>query len=206
MDLSRIPFVLKVQSEIMNYLFGSSKVKNNPTVKQFISHLNARGSPIIQNTKDHDEPFEVQLDKIKFVNELIKTSVTNNLQMYGLLESIVYATLIYFTTIDDTVKDYAKADTTEPNLNVQANSKDINFDSSNTTSSSKPLLISNISKLFDSNDWMQKFLDSAKDLLANDKFIKQVQNITPHEEIGSQRMIKRIEQFWNEDDTPNNSA
>jgi len=124
--------------------------------------------------------------------------------MHGLFESIVYATLIYFTSItDDTVKNYAKTDTTEPNLDVQTNLKDINCDTFNTTSSSKPLLISNISKLFDSNDWMQKFLDSAKDLLANDKFIKQVQNITAHEEIGSQIMLKRIEQFCNEDDTPN---
>jgi len=55
MDLSRTPFLLKVQSEINSYLFGSSKVKNNPTVRQLISHLNAIGSPIIQNTKGHTE-------------------------------------------------------------------------------------------------------------------------------------------------------
>jgi len=120
----------------------------------------------------------VQLDKIKFVNELIKTSVTNKVQMHELLESIVYATLIYFTTVTDgMVKEYAKTDTTQPNLNTQTNFKDINFDTSNTTSS-KPLLITNISKLFDSNHWIQNFLHSAKDLLGNDKFIKQIQNIT----------------------------
>jgi hypothetical protein len=126
--------------------------------------------------------------------------------MHELLESIVYATLIYFTTVtdDDTVKNYAKTDTTEPNLDVQTNLKDINCDTFNTTSSSKPLLISNISKLLDSNDWIQQFLDSAKDLLGNDKFIKQVQNITAHEEIGSQKMFKRIEELWN-DDTPNSA-
>jgi len=140
------------------------------------------------------------------VNELIKTSVTNNVQMHALLESIVYATLIYFTTVsdDDTVKYYAKTDDTQPNFSTQTNFKDINFDSSNTTSW-KPLLISNISKLFDSNDWMQKFLDSAKDLLANDNFIKQLQNITPHEQIGSQSILKTIEQFCNEDHSPNDS-
>jgi len=54
-DFSRIPMILKVQSEINNYLFGSSKIKNNPSVRQFISHLNTSGSPIIQNRKGHIE-------------------------------------------------------------------------------------------------------------------------------------------------------
>jgi len=44
MNLSRLPFVLKLQTEISNYLFGSSKVKNNPTVRQLISDLNASGT------------------------------------------------------------------------------------------------------------------------------------------------------------------
>jgi hypothetical protein len=55
MDLSRTPFLLKVQSEINNYLFGSSKIKNNPTVRQLISHLNVIGFPIVQDPKGHTE-------------------------------------------------------------------------------------------------------------------------------------------------------
>jgi hypothetical protein len=55
MNLSRLPFVLKLQTEISNYLFGSSKVKNNPTVRQLISDLNVSGIPITQDTKGYTE-------------------------------------------------------------------------------------------------------------------------------------------------------
>jgi len=120
--------------------------------------------------------------------------------MHALIESIVSVTLLYFIITADT-----KTDTTIHNLNVQTIFKVINLDTSN-TASSKPLLISNISKLFDSNDWIQIFLNSAKDLLVNDKLTKQLQNITPQfGQISSQSMLKTIEQFCNGDHTLNNS-